>query len=184
MISEVRHSGISLVLTGSLMVIATLAHSSSVFAGGEIGQPAPALVVQELNGRQFDLAAERGKVVLINFWATWCPPCRKEIPALDAFYKRYHSDGLEMIGMSADDSHDRSDVVKMAQSLSYPVAMLGEAKINGFGTPDDIPATWVIGRDGAVHAEFTPDKTEVTESSLDDTVLPLLVKSAASKPGS
>jgi thiol-disulfide isomerase/thioredoxin len=59
-------------------------------AATELGQPAPALLVQELNGQTFDLAALRGKVVVINFWATWCPPCRQEMPTLDAFYRRHH----------------------------------------------------------------------------------------------
>jgi cytochrome c biogenesis protein CcmG, thiol:disulfide interchange protein DsbE len=69
-------------------------------AAAEIGQPAPALVVQELNGKTFDLAALRGHVVVVNFWATWCPPCRKEMPALSAFYRQYHSRGVEMIGIA------------------------------------------------------------------------------------
>ncbi len=72
-----------------------------VFGAVDVGQPAPALVAQELSGQTFDLAAQRGKVVVINFWATWCPPCRKEMPALDAFYRKYHSQGTR------DDRHER-----------------------------------------------------------------------------
>ena len=82
------------------------------FASVTVGNAAPALVVPELDGQTFDLSALRGKVVIVNFWATWCPPCRKEMPALDAFYRRYHGNGLEMIGVSADRPHDRSDVIQ------------------------------------------------------------------------
>src|ERR1700758_1674476 len=103
------------------------------------GQPAPALVIEELNGTAFDLANQRGKVVIVNFWATWCPPCRKEMPALDAFYRRYKAAGLEMIGLSADRPHDRSDVVKVMQSFSYPAAMLDDVKSDGFGDPCVLP---------------------------------------------
>src|SRR5277367_5268408 len=102
-------------------------------AAATVGQAAPALVVQELgSGQTFDLSTERGKVVIVNFWATWCPPCREEMPALDAFYNRYHGEGIELIGLSADRPHDEDDVRKAMQSLSYPVAMLNDAKENGF----------------------------------------------------
>jgi hypothetical protein len=57
------------------------------------------------------------------------------MPVLDAFYRRYHGQGLEMIGLSADRPHDRSDVSKVMQSFSYPAAMLDDAKVNDFGTP-------------------------------------------------
>ena len=67
---------------------------------------APALVATALDGQTFDLAKLRGKVVLVNFWATWCAPCRKEMPTLDAFYRRYRAQGFEMIGVSVDFARD------------------------------------------------------------------------------
>lgn len=117
-----RYTFSALTLMG---VILTLAGAGSAMAAAEVGQPAPALVVEELNGQTFDLAAQRGKVVVINFWATWCQPCRREMPTLDAFYRQYHRQGLEMIGLSADRLHERSGVGKVMQSFSYPAAMLG-----------------------------------------------------------
>ena len=84
-------------------------------AAVEVGQPAPPLAATELNGQGFDLGALRGHVVIVNFWATWCVPCRAEMPALDAFYQSDHAQGLDMIGMSADRPRDRSDVVKVMQ---------------------------------------------------------------------
>jgi cytochrome c biogenesis protein CcmG, thiol:disulfide interchange protein DsbE len=153
----------------AIIVVATLA-----FASATIGQAAPALIVPELNGQAFDLRTLRGKVVLINFWATWCPPCRKEIPALDAFYKQYHAKGLELIGLSVDRPHDRKDVEQMMQSLSYPVAMLDDAKDNGFGPPSVLPETFVIDSNGVIRAKFDPDENGVTQESLAAAVLPLL----------
>jgi cytochrome c biogenesis protein CcmG/thiol:disulfide interchange protein DsbE len=145
-------------------------------ADSELGQPAPALVVEELNGNTFDLAAQRGKVTIVNFWATWCPPCRKEMPALDAFYRRYHPQGLEMIGLSADRPHDRSEVAEVMQSLSYPAAMVDDAKSDGFGDPSALPVTYVVDTNGILRAKFTPDDKPLTEKSLADSVLPLLPK--------
>lgn len=159
-----------------LVVIAALVLASAARAHGdsELGQPAPALVIEELNGNTFDLAAQRGKVVIVNFWATWCPPCRKEMPALDAFYRRYKVEGLEMIGLSADRPHDRSDVVKVMQSFSYPAAMLDDAKSDGFGDPSELPVTYVVDAQGLIRAKFTPDEKPLTEQSLAASVLPLL----------
>ena len=148
-------------------------------ADSELGQPAPALVIEELNGNTFDLAALRGKVTIVNFWATWCPPCRKEMPALDAFYRRYHAQGLEMIGLSADRPHDRSEVIRVMQSFSYPAAMLDDAKSDGFGDPSALPVTYVIDTNGVLRVKFTPDDKPLTEQSLTDSVLPLLAAQSA-----
>ncbi|MBV8454651.1 MAG: TlpA family protein disulfide reductase [Deltaproteobacteria bacterium] len=159
-----------------LIVFATSVVTSALRADAdsELGQPAPALVVEELNGNTFDLAAQRGKVTIVNFWATWCPPCRKEMPALDQFYRRYHAQGLEMIGLSADRPHDRSDVIKVMQLFSYPAAMLDDAKSNGFSDPSALPVTYVVDAQGVVRAKLTPDEKPVTEQSLAAAVLPLL----------
>lgn len=160
-------------------VAATIFATALAFASVTVGNAAPALVVPELDGKAFDLTALRGKVVVVNFWATWCPPCRKEMPALDAFYRRYHGSGLEMIGVSADRPHDRSDVIKVMQSISYPVAIMDDATVNDFGAPDAIPMTVIVDSNGVVRAKFTPDQTPVTEKSLADAVLPLLPQNSA-----
>jgi thiol-disulfide isomerase/thioredoxin len=155
------------------------------FASATIDKPAPPLVVQELNGQTFDLAAMRGKVVIVNFWASWCPSCRKEMPALNAFYERYHAQGLEVIGLSADRSRDESEVRKVMQSFSYPAAMLNDAKSNGFSSPTELPVTYVIDADGVVRGKLTPNANAVTEATLDALVLPLLLAkpAATSSPG-
>src|SRR5258708_1801560 len=87
-------------------VLALFALSAFPCAATEVGQ-VPSLAVPELDGKTFDLGALRGQVVIVNFWATWCPPCRQEMPMLDAFYRRYHARGVELIGLSADRPHDR-----------------------------------------------------------------------------
>src|SRR6516162_6561310 len=96
-------------LSVALIAIVLPIVAPRTLASAEPGQPAPALTVATLNGNTFDLSAQRGKVTIVNFWAAWCPPCRKEMPTLDAFYRRYHAQGLEMIGLSADRPHDRSE---------------------------------------------------------------------------
>jgi hypothetical protein len=103
------------------------------------------------------------------------------MPVLDALYRRYHSQGLEMIGLSADRPRDRSEVIKVMQSFSYPAAMLDDAKVNDFGEPSDLPKTIVIDDHGIVRAELTPDQTAVTEQSLSAAVLPLLGQKSTHK---
>jgi cytochrome c biogenesis protein CcmG, thiol:disulfide interchange protein DsbE len=163
------------------LVLVALTNASTLLCAMSIGQAAPALVVEELNGHTFDLAAERGKVTIVNFWATWCPPCRKEMPALDAFFKRYHSQGLEMIGLSADRPRDRSEVAKVMQSFSYPAAMLRDAKSDGFDEPTALPVTYVVDKNGIVRAKLLPDDKPLTEQTLAAVVIPLLSGPSATR---
>ena len=169
----------TIALLGAIILVMAIVPAYNAFAGAEIGQPAPALVVQELNGQTFDLSAMRGKVVVINFWATWCQPCRQEMPALDAFYRQYHTQGVEIIGISADRPHERSNVNKVMQSFSYPAAMLDDVKDDDFGDPSSVPVTFIIDGTGVVRAKFTPDETLATQQSLLAAILPLL----PGKPG-
>jgi cytochrome c biogenesis protein CcmG, thiol:disulfide interchange protein DsbE len=165
---------LALGMIGAMVFIST----PRSLADSSLGQPAPALIIQQLNGNTFNLADQRGKVTIVNFWATWCPPCRKEMPALDTLYRRYHSRGLEMIGLSADRPHDRSEVIKVMQPFSYPAAMLDDAQSDGFGDPSVLPVTYVVDAQGVVRAKFTPDEKPLTEQSLAAAVLPLLSQRA------
>ena len=141
-------------------------------AGAEptVGKPAPALVVTELDGQTFDLGKLRGKVVLVNYWATWCLPCRKEMPRLDAFYRRYHDHGLELIGISIDRAQDREKVRKTMRVLAYPAAMANDISENGFGKTEGVPTTFVVDSGGTVRDKFI----DVYDKLLKDVVIPLL----------
>src|SRR5271169_6421012 len=126
----------------SALMLAYLA--GPAVAAPAAAEPAPALVVPELDGARFDLAAFRGKVVIVNFWATWCLPCRAEMPALGAFYSRFHARGVELVGVSVDQKRDRKIVEKAAQAMHYPVAILADAEANGFGKPAVLPVTYIV----------------------------------------
>src|SRR6185312_1860862 len=76
----------------------------------EEGKPAPSLEAKLIDGKPFSLSGERGHVVIINFWATWCPPCREEMPALETYYSRHKDEGLRIIAISMDDPQDAAKV--------------------------------------------------------------------------
>ena len=139
-------------------------------AAPEIGKAAPALVITELNGQTFDLAKLRGKVVLVNYWATWCAPCRKDMPKLDAFYRSHHQQNLEIIGISVDRQGDLAKVRKVMASLAYPVAILKDITVDGFGEPEGVPITWIIDADGNVRDRMI----DVRDELLRGIVVPLL----------
>jgi cytochrome c biogenesis protein CcmG, thiol:disulfide interchange protein DsbE len=144
--------------------------SSPVHSAPQIGMTAPALVANELDGQIFDLAKLKGKVVLVNYWATWCAPCKKDMPKLSAFYGRYHSQNLEMIGISVDRPTDLPKVRKVAASLTYPTAMLKSVTVDGFGDPEGVPITWIIDADGKVRDRMI----DVRDQLLNTLVIPLL----------
>jgi thiol-disulfide isomerase/thioredoxin len=155
-----------------------------VTAGAEppaVGHAAPALVVSRLDGRTFDLKALRGHVVIVNFWATWCSPCRAEMPRLDAFYRQYHARGLELLGLSVDDKADAAAVRTVMRGFSYPAALAADARENGFGPAVAVPMTWIIDAKGVVRTRLIAGNA-VTEQTLTQNVLPLLADAKGHGP--
>jgi cytochrome c biogenesis protein CcmG/thiol:disulfide interchange protein DsbE len=158
---------ISIALAG---LFAMVLGCSPALAAPPIDSSAPSLVVTALDGQTFDLAKLHGKVVLVNYWATWCAPCKKEMPILDSFYRRYHERGLEVIGISADRPQDFAKMRKMSSSLAYPTATTSQITDNGFGPPEGFPLTYVVDGSGIIRDKFI----DVREQLLRDVVLPLL----------
>jgi cytochrome c biogenesis protein CcmG, thiol:disulfide interchange protein DsbE len=148
-------------------------------AGATLGRAAPALIVPQLSGGEFDLAAQHGKVVILNYWATWCSPCRAEMPVLEAFYQRHRAEGLVLLGVSVDDAHDRAAVADLMRRFTYPAALASAAKSDGFGPPLAVPTTYVIDAGGVVRARLMSGSA-VTEQTLEQVVLPLLPGAAGS----
>ena len=115
---------------------------------------APEFARKDLAGKSVDLKNFRGKVVLLNFWATWCVPCQLEMPTFAAWQREYGPDGLQVIGISMDD--DATAVVGLAAKLklNYPILM-GDANLGReYGGVLGLPLTYLIDRDGVVRARF------------------------------
>jgi thiol-disulfide isomerase/thioredoxin len=148
------------------MAGAGLLIAAPALAAPRVGDPAPALIGQTLAGAPFDLAALRGHVVVVNLWATWCPPCRAEMPMLDAFYRAHRDEGLVLIGASADRRRDLGDVRQVMSRFAYPAVLLAEAKGNGFGQPRTLPVTYVIDAQGKVAAVLNGGDRPLTAADL------------------
>src|SRR5271163_552116 len=159
-----------------LIPVALIGALASAFASDraraapEIGEAAPPLVLTAIDGTSVDLAKLRGKVVLVNFWATWCAPCRKEMPTLDAFYRRHRGQNLELIGISIDFARDAAKMRKAAAPLAYPAAWINDISVNGFGAPEGVPVTYVIDANGVIRDKFIA----VPNKLLNDVVIPML----------
>jgi peroxiredoxin len=122
-------------------------------AGSEYwpGKAAPEFALYTLDGRSVKLSSLRGKVVLLNFWATWCAPCRVEMPWLVDFSRRYQGQGLEIVGVSVDDG-DRERVAAFvrARNVNYTIVLKDKAVSDAYGGLRFLPQTFFIGRDGKV----------------------------------
>ncbi len=113
--------------------------------------PAPEFSLKDLQGNALSLASYKGKVLILNFWATWCPPCRREIPDFIEAYKNFKEKGLEILGISVDDLSAEA-LRDWAQNagMNYPVAMATPKILADYQPGEFIPATIVIDRRGRI----------------------------------
>ncbi|MFB6232246.1 MAG: TlpA family protein disulfide reductase [Salinibacter sp.] len=115
-------------------------------------KPVPDLTLKTLDGRSIRLAQQEGRVLLINFWATWCGPCRKEIPDLKALHSKFNSKGLTVIGVALD--RKGREVVKPyveEQAIDYPIVVDSEGTVEAaFGPIRGLPTTVVVNANGKI----------------------------------
>ncbi len=120
-------------------------------------EPLPSLAFREANGREHSLKQYRGKVVLLNFWATWCAPCLHELPVFSELYMNYSSKGLVILGASLDEANSRDAVDATARKfkISYPIFIdvIPEA-MESFGV-ENVPATILLDREGRIVDRFS-----------------------------
>ncbi|HET7890389.1 MAG TPA: TlpA disulfide reductase family protein [Candidatus Sulfotelmatobacter sp.] len=113
--------------------------------------PAPDFTLESLDGKSMRLSDLRGKAVLLNFWATWCGPCKIEMPWFVDLQNQYGAQGLQIVGVAMDDS-SKEDIAKFAKEMgvNYPVLLGKEAVGDAYGGVPALPETFFIGRDGKI----------------------------------
>lgn len=127
-------------------------------------KPAPKFTLTDIDGKKVSLSDYKGKAVLVNFWATWCGPCKEEIPWFEDLHKQYASQGFEILGVSNDDidKDDKAEMIKDTEAvrtfaakmqMNYPVLLDGDSIATPYGGVDSLPTSFFIDRNGIVVAE-------------------------------
>jgi thiol-disulfide isomerase/thioredoxin len=136
-------------------------------AGMGYGTPAPDFTLETLDGKSLSLSSLRGKAVLVNFWATWCGPCKIETPWLVEFQKQYGAQGLQVVGVAMDDS-GKDEITRFAHDMdmNYPVLIGKEAVGEAYGGVPALPESFFIGRDGKIVDKIMGlrDRSEIEDS--------------------
>jgi cytochrome c biogenesis protein CcmG, thiol:disulfide interchange protein DsbE len=140
------------------------------------GKPAPPLEANLIDGTSFSLAGLAGEVVVINFWATWCVPCREEMPALEAYYRKHRAEGLHLLAISVDDPIDDAKVREVMRDYTFPAAFGREAQLKPYGRIWRVPLTFVIDRSGVLRKDGWHGNPKIDLPTLEQTVTPLLQK--------
>ena len=141
----------------------------AVVAAGEIGSPLPDFSVKTLQGQAVSSADLHGKVVLIDFWATWCQPCKKEMPGYQKLLDRYAVRGFAVVGFKFDTMMDMEDPVLFAKKIGvrYPLAVTTDDLKQRFGGIEGLPTTMLYDREGKLRKKVIGfEHTEVIESEL------------------
>jgi thiol-disulfide isomerase/thioredoxin len=144
------------ILAGSFLaaVVSSGSAQQALPANSLLHKQAPAFSREGFNKEIVDLHACRGKVVLLNFWATWCAPCQLEMPRLVEWQKQYGPRGLQIVGISMDDDPTAARTLYDKLRLNYPVAMGDEELGKLYGGILGLPVTFLIDADGRVAAEY------------------------------
>jgi peroxiredoxin len=160
------------VVWASLSAVTAIMEAESrgpwVSGGGSLaatGEPAPTFALLDLEDNELSLEDQRGQVVLVNFWATWCGPCRQELPELQLLHERLAADGLLVWALATDTSPDAVRSYVREHGFTFPVSTSGGQISSEYGVTG-IPVTLIVGRGGKVrytHEGFRPGMAEIVE---------------------
>lgn len=169
---KIRNLALPLVLmcTCLLVTLPTVgaeARAKRPVAGANMAPPpgtmkAPAFTLTSIDGSNVSLDRYQGRVKIINFWATWCPPCREEIPSFVALQTRYRPRGLEIIGLSIDRDPEVVKAFAKANGINYACLMANETIQQAYGGIRSIPTTFLVGKRGYVFRKYQGSRSAET----------------------
>jgi len=138
--------------------------ASSLASSGMEGQQAPDFALKSSTGENLRLSEYRGDVVMINFWATWCGPCRQEMPLLDELYSRYQRVGFNLLGVNIDDDSNRAMNMIEELGVNFPVLFDARKEVSKLYEVEAMPVTVIVDREGTVrfiHHGYKPGYEEM-----------------------
>ena len=149
------------------VIAAALAIGLPALAGPS-GAPAPQFTLSARSGRDVSLTQYHGQVVMINFWASWCGPCRQEMPLLESIYRKYHKLGFTLLGVNVEPDSQAADDWLKATPVTFPILYDKESKVSKLYEVAGMPSTVIIDRSGkmrVLHRGYKPgDENEYLDS--------------------
>lgn len=139
--------GLKSIVLGALL---TVFSATGIASSGLAGQAAPDFVLKSSTGENLRLSEHRGDVVMINFWATWCGPCRQEMPLLDDLYARYQRVGFSLLGVNIDDDSRRAMEMIEDLGVTFPVLFDSSKQVSKLYEVEAMPVTILVDREGVV----------------------------------
>jgi len=140
-----------------------------------VGSTAPPATLVTLDGQRISTASLLGNVVILTFWATWCVPCREELPLLSRYFEQHEKEGLRVLGFGLDEPDQLAQVKQVAQTLRFPVGLLANSSAPGYGRIWKLPVNFTVDRAGRLVQDGWKEKNPSwTAERLEQVVTPLL----------
>jgi len=146
--------GVLMVLGAVIYLAASSGGRDSLAPGGpaRIGVRLGSFSLTDLNGKTVQLSDFAGRPVLVNAWATWCPPCQREMPDLNAYYQKYRSQGFVVLGVNAGETASQASTYALQLNLTFPILLDPDESLMDTLHINDYPTSILVGRDGVVKA--------------------------------
>ena len=169
-ISEVRRGRAHRIeVSGSLAVLAAALLVGATAAALSVGEPPPPIDMPDRDGKKVDLEALRGNVVVVDFWASWCGPCKEELPVLESLHQKYASQGLVIVGINIDTSTKKMDNFLKSSPVSFRIVHDPKIELPQRYEPSTMPSSYFIGRDGKlryIHEGFRKKDADAIEAKI------------------
>lgn len=141
---------VSIFVRTCFLISCVIASSASTASAAKVGDLAPNFTLKSATGTNLRLSEFRGEVVMINFWATWCGPCRQEMPLLEKLYSRYRDVGFALLGVNIDGKSTTAKAMAKRLKVNYPILFDSDKNVSKLYDVNAMPTTVMVDRDGRV----------------------------------